>query len=116
MGLTQKEKKKWVKALRSGRYKAGTEILYNKENNTFCCLGVEAVVNRRAKRGDLESKCFRQDCIIGSKVQEELAELNDGDWHLDVASFLTDEEKIIPWELIAGLVIEPWDGETYEDQ
>jgi hypothetical protein len=33
---------KWVKALRSGKYKQGQEVLHHKENdkNTYCCLGV----------------------------------------------------------------------------
>ena len=32
--------KKWVKALRSGKYKQGTNVLHNTRNNTYCCLGV----------------------------------------------------------------------------
>lgn len=40
--MNQKIKKKWVKALRSGKYKQGTEALkftYDGEAE-FCCLGV----------------------------------------------------------------------------
>jgi hypothetical protein len=33
-------KDKWVKALRSGKYKQGRGILYNPEEKSFCCLGV----------------------------------------------------------------------------
>lgn len=32
-------KRKWVEALRSGKYKQGKERLCDKDNN-FCCLGV----------------------------------------------------------------------------
>jgi len=34
--------KKWVQALRSGKYKQGREVLHRKENgkDTYCCLGV----------------------------------------------------------------------------
>ena len=32
-------KAKWIKALLSGKYKQGREVLRRK-NNTFCCLGV----------------------------------------------------------------------------
>lgn len=38
--------KKWIKALRSGRYKQGQETLYNKVDKTYCCLGVYARVNK----------------------------------------------------------------------
>jgi hypothetical protein len=30
----------WIKALRSGKYKQGRGRLYNKGDNTYCCLGV----------------------------------------------------------------------------
>ena len=33
-------KKKWVKALRSGKYKQGRCRLYNPETDSYCCLGV----------------------------------------------------------------------------
>ena len=39
--MDQKFKEKWVKALRSGRYKQGTGRLRSDDNN-FCCLGVAA--------------------------------------------------------------------------
>jgi len=31
---------KWVNALRSGKYKQGNGYLYNKEDDSYCCLGV----------------------------------------------------------------------------
>jgi hypothetical protein len=31
---------KWIKALRSGDYKQGSDVLHNTSNNTYCCLGV----------------------------------------------------------------------------
>lgn len=30
----------WAEALRSGDYKQGTDTLFNRDNNTYCCLGV----------------------------------------------------------------------------
>jgi hypothetical protein len=33
-------KQKWVDALRSGKYKQGQTYLLNKENGSYCCLGV----------------------------------------------------------------------------
>lgn len=34
----------WVKALRSGEYTQGTNYLFNKDENTYCCLGVACEV------------------------------------------------------------------------
>lgn len=45
MTLKPEIKSKWITALRSGEYKQGTRALYNKSNNTFCCLGVLCHVN-----------------------------------------------------------------------
>lgn len=33
-------KSKWLKALRSGKYKQGADMLHNPHDNTYCCLGV----------------------------------------------------------------------------
>ena len=33
-------KTKWIKALRSGKYKQGRLRLYNPKEDTYCCLGV----------------------------------------------------------------------------
>lgn len=37
-------KAKWVKALRSGKFKQGQQAMYDRDNNTLCCLGVLCVV------------------------------------------------------------------------
>lgn len=37
-------KAKWVEALRSGKYEQGPHKLHNKDNNTYCCLGVLCVL------------------------------------------------------------------------
>lgn len=59
MAITKKaikaNRKKWIAALRSGKYKQGRGILYNKKNNTFCCLGVAAIVCG-VKLDELKSK------------------------------------------------------------
>ncbi len=38
--LPKRFKAKWIKVLRSGEYKQGKGQLYNKFNNSYCCLGV----------------------------------------------------------------------------
>lgn len=35
---------KWLKALRSGEYKQGEAKLFNKRNDSYCCLGVACSV------------------------------------------------------------------------
>lgn len=37
-------KKKWVAALRSGKYNQGASLLYNSNNNGYCCLGVACAI------------------------------------------------------------------------
>lgn len=32
--------RKWIRALRSGKYKKGTRVLHCEEDNSYCCLGV----------------------------------------------------------------------------
>lgn len=34
------KQKKWIKALKSGKYKQSKNTLYNKETAGYCCLGV----------------------------------------------------------------------------
>lgn len=37
-------KNKWIKALRSGKYKQGNGSLYNKKDDSYCCLGLGAAI------------------------------------------------------------------------
>ena len=38
--LSPSVKRKWLAALRSGKYKQGPGYLYNSSKETYCCLGV----------------------------------------------------------------------------
>lgn len=38
--MTKKLKNQWIKALLSGDYIQGQESLWNRTENTYCCLGV----------------------------------------------------------------------------
>lgn len=38
--LDPEVKRKWVTALRSGKYKQGRDFLHTRWNDTYCCLGV----------------------------------------------------------------------------
>jgi hypothetical protein len=38
--LPEDFKAKWIAALRSGEYKQGKNVLYDRHRDSFCCLGV----------------------------------------------------------------------------
>lgn len=85
-------KAKWVKALRSGRYKQGIGVLRRK-NNTYCCLGVlyEVVKGKNAwtlleilsafethdSHTTMPSPTFLGEVGLQVKEADYLAELND---------------------------------------
>lgn len=73
----------------------------------YCCLGVECVVNKRATRKKLKGKRMPDDLgltAIPDWIAMELADMNDG--------FTLDGKHVppVPWEIIAGMCIVPWDG------
>jgi len=47
--LPKRFKERWVKALRSGKYKQTAGRLYNKEEDGYCCLGVACAISRVSK-------------------------------------------------------------------
>jgi hypothetical protein len=42
--LPEDFKRKWIEALRSGEYKQGKYTLFDKDNNSFCCIGVACTI------------------------------------------------------------------------
>jgi hypothetical protein len=87
-------KQKWVKALRSGRYKQCTEELCN--GTGYCCLGVLAQISgskkddifnflkrmnnkdyRLSKDAELLSNKFLKEVGMKKSTQENLANMND---------------------------------------
>ena len=44
--MDAKLKAKWIKALRSGKYKQGRGTYYNRQTGRYCCLGVLAAVDQ----------------------------------------------------------------------
>lgn len=79
--MEPKIKAKWIKALRSGKYKRAKEAL--KTDKGYCCLGVLREVMDPADRRSLDNGGFylnyRQlrQCGLRADQQEELANLND---------------------------------------
>lgn len=89
--MDKKLKTKWIKALRSGKYKQGSGRL--KKGNTYCCLGVLAAiqgakfvegepvvkgkyVGQKNATGSFLSPSF---CGLKASTQSVLARYNDGE-------------------------------------
>lgn len=51
--LPKRFKEKWIKALRSGKYKQSKHYLYSKGEDGYCCLGVAGIVC------GLDKECLR---------------------------------------------------------
>ena len=72
-------KKKWMAALRSGKYQQGKGHL--KKDGKFCCLGVlRDIVNpndRRGQDGSLNAK-QREEYGLNEELEEVLVSMNDG--------------------------------------
>ena len=86
-------KAKWIKALRSGEYKKGTGQLYDKNDNTYCCLGIACHVVgcdeylKRAgtrgfavigKRAVINVPDILKGSISDGNLVEHLVDMNDG--------------------------------------
>lgn len=77
-------KKKWLKALRSGRYRQGDMFLFNGRTNSFCCLGVLGVVQRFPVRQKCADRCtvtLPDENLHGGLTKSDrniLANMNDG--------------------------------------
>lgn len=68
----------WLKALRSGAFKQTKGMLYNPQDNGFCCLGVLRL-QRDFPRDDDSELLQPGPCGIDNIVQGHLAGANDGD-------------------------------------
>lgn len=74
--------KKWLEALRSGKYEQGSSYLYNRGN--YCCLGVLYEVYHGQKPPSLQSDLYQPELYglrstlgHGGKYRERLTALND---------------------------------------
>lgn len=86
--MDAKLKKRWVKALRSGRYKQGIGVLQDRQARN-CCLGVLCRINREKKKeGYFFSFLFdglpystlppENYCGLSTETMKTLAGMNDG--------------------------------------
>lgn len=77
-------KKKWIKALRSGKYKQGIEGLkidFEPNGVRYCCLGVLCEVTGNAQNRDMTGLGYPSKgndfCGLPWAKQQQLAALND---------------------------------------
>ncbi len=70
--MNKRVKKKWVKALRSGKYKKTTGVLRKLDKNdnpSYCCLGVLCdLYAQETKKGNWEQETFRAGATSNSAV------------------------------------------------
>jgi hypothetical protein len=77
--LTAEGKRKWIKALRSGKFRKGRGQLRNQHSKGYCCLGV---ANEVFNLGVNDGMCFLSRTgdgilFIPYGLQAELARVND---------------------------------------
>lgn len=67
-------KKRWVEALRSGKYKQGKGCLHDEVHDTYCCLGVLNEIEDLGMPGDAGAL---EDGPVNSFDQNVLIRMND---------------------------------------
>jgi hypothetical protein len=99
--MDKKLKAKWVKALRSGKFKQGNGVLYNPNKRTHCCLGVLSQVDGHSTDA-IAWKYYPSHAdinLLPHEIEREFADLND----------MKDETGAlipVPFDMIAGLIEE----------
>jgi hypothetical protein len=101
--LPKEFKDKWVKALRSGRYKQSVGRLYRDSDNTFCCLGVACNV-AGVRRTKITGTVIWNFARFASKVPPVLQSGRADDSISNQLINLNDEG--VPFEVIAGVINE----------
>lgn len=97
-------KAKWVKALRSGKYKQGKGQLFQKEDNQYCCLGVACVIQKIKPDDNTFIRKIKKHARIPKLIQgsgrlpTRLSLMNDyGGYDRGEAVGRTDFEGIATW-------------------
>ena len=95
-------KRKWLRALRSGRYKQGKYYLRNSEDR-YCCLGVLCECLEKPKWNDMNGYYKYKDRYVGTvskrilsdKIQNTLIDLNDSECmsFLEIADYIKNNIK-----------------------
>lgn len=102
MKLPVAVKAKWLKALRSGKYKQAKETLYDSETCGFCCLGVleHVCMNGKVEDRDLPSLQFYEH--IGAWVRiSPFAAVKDAISDADIDELADMNDRGVPFKDIA---------------
>ena len=88
--MTQEQKKLWIEALRSGKYKQGTELLYYTDaggDARHCCLGVACDIGI-ATPGKRRRTALPEG-FLSLDIQNHLASKNDrGMTFLEISNYI----------------------------
>jgi hypothetical protein len=103
--------RKWIRALKSGKFKKGTLCLHCEEDNSYCCLGVanECLNLKETSSGFLSNTykrigLFNSSGVIsnnykfprGTKLYGSLVEMNDKNIsHKKIAEFLENNPELV---------------------
>lgn len=79
---------KWLLLLRDGSMKKGVSQLYDKSDDTFCCLGV-ALISHKMKKEEIDGELYmslRHRAMFGisNENEENIAMINDVTFRKDV--------------------------------
>jgi hypothetical protein len=87
--LPEDFKQRWIAALRSGEYKQGADIMYNKRTDCYCCLGVASAICGVSKElmevgyfyptTTNVPKEFPSLILTNTKIRDRLITMNDTD-------------------------------------
>jgi len=98
--MNSKLKRKWVAALRSGKYKQGFRTLWRESDNSHCCLGVlEAIQGHKEPKGVLYNLRGMIDGAwstygVSEEERSILAIMNDGKRPFsDIADYIEDNRN-----------------------
>jgi hypothetical protein len=82
--MDPKVKRKWIAALRSGKFKQAQETLLDRETGAMCCLGVLAHIQgcdlRRLRKLGSAVPPRGYDAGLDRDTANRLAAMNDGDY------------------------------------
>jgi hypothetical protein len=103
--MDQKVKRKWIAALRSGKFKQARETLLDKDTGAMCCLGVLAHIQvcdlTRLKNLEKVTPPRGYAAGLAPKDAKRLASMNDGhDW----SAFMQPKIKKLSFKGIASYI------------
>lgn len=112
--MKQSVMKKWVEALRSGKYEQTREVL--KGDDGYCCLGVLCDIS---KKGEWTTKCGQNDYDCGSLDKDDVnlpvtvqkwAEMKNNTGKADIHTSLTvmNDDDRMNFKEIADFIETNW--------